>query len=86
MDGVNNHDCATATREIKNILEGTGRFQVDVCTYPDKPEFSRYAAVVSNFNSGHAPDSARWPRETEQALVAVMLGGDDAAGSEERAA
>ena len=34
IDGVNNHDWAAGTRYLRNILEGTGRFRVDVSTYP----------------------------------------------------
>jgi type 1 glutamine amidotransferase len=76
VDGVNNHDWEAATRGIRNILEGSGRFQVEVCTYPScQPDFGRYAAVISNFNSGHAADSARWPRAMEQALVTYVRNG-----------
>ena len=75
VDGVNNHDWATGTRNIKTILEGTGRFTVDVVTFPATPDFKKYALVVNNFNSGHTPTSTRWPRETEQALVDYVRGG-----------
>ena len=40
VDGVNNHDWAAGTSAIKTILEGTGRFTVDIRTYPKLPEFS----------------------------------------------
>jgi type 1 glutamine amidotransferase len=75
IDGVNNHDWAAATRAIRSILTGTGRFTVDVSTWPDKPDFSRYDVVVSNFNGGHTAQATRWPRETEQALDNYVRGG-----------
>ncbi len=75
VDGVNNHDWAAATRAIQNILEGTGRFAVDVCTFPCAPNFARYNVVIDNFNSGFTPDSPRWPRATEDALERYVRSG-----------
>jgi uncharacterized protein len=75
VDGVNNHDWAPATRYIRSILEGTGRFRVDVATWPAKPDFRRYDVVVNNFNGGHTAKGERWGRETEQALVDYVRGG-----------
>ncbi len=75
VDGVNNHDWAAATRAIRSILEGTGRFQVEVATYPNLPDFSRFDVVVSNFNSGHTNGSPRWPSSAERALEAYVRGG-----------
>jgi type 1 glutamine amidotransferase len=75
VDGVNNHDWATATRNIRTILEGTGRFRVDVCTWPARPDFRRYDVVINNFNGGHTVTGTRWPREVEQALVEYVKGG-----------
>ena len=34
VDGQNNHNWAETTPVMKDILEKTGRFQVDVCTSP----------------------------------------------------
>jgi len=75
VDGVNNHDWAAATTAIRTILEGTGRFTVDVCTWPKLPEFSRYDVVVNNFNGGHTATGTRWPAEAERALEAYVNGG-----------
>ncbi|HVW85747.1 MAG TPA: family 16 glycoside hydrolase [Bryobacteraceae bacterium] len=75
IDGINNHDWAAATRAIRSTLEGTGRFRVDVCTWPQKPDFARYDVVVNNFNGGHLPDGVRWPRETELALEKYVRDG-----------
>jgi type 1 glutamine amidotransferase len=75
IDGVNNHDWAPATAAIKTILEGTGRFTVDVCTWPKLPEFSRYRVVIDNFNGGHTATGTRWPAEAERELEAYVSGG-----------
>jgi type 1 glutamine amidotransferase len=68
VDGLNNHDWQAGTRAIRSILEGSGRFRVDVCTWPCKPEFGKYAVVIDNFNGGHTETGTRWPRDTEIAL------------------
>jgi hypothetical protein len=80
VDGVNNHDWQTATRELKSILSATGRFQVDVSTSPPRdappdawmewrPRFDAYNAVLLNWNGGDKGNGLRWPAEVETALV-----------------
>ncbi len=67
IDGQNNHDWKVMTPPMKAALEATGRFKVDVATTPPakaaketweafKPDFSKYAAVVSNYNGQSWPD------------------------------
>ncbi len=79
VDGINNHDWQTATRELRALLLATGRFTVDVSTSPPadapvsawnawNPDFAHYRVVIDNFNGGHTPAGIRWPRRTEQAL------------------
>ncbi len=75
VDGRNNHDWAAGTRAIRSTLEGTGRFNVDVSTFPAQPDFSKYDLVVNNFNGGHLADGVRWPRETEVALEKYVRNG-----------
>src|SRR5437763_17099946 len=75
IDGVNNHDWAAGTRAIQSILEGTGRFTVDVSTFPKLPDFSRYDVVISNFNGGHLATGVRWPADAEQALERYVRNG-----------
>lgn len=75
IDGMNNHDWAPATRAIQTILEGTGRFTVDVSTYPKLPDFSRYNVVINNFNGGHLETGTRWPADAERALEAYVRNG-----------
>jgi type 1 glutamine amidotransferase len=75
IDGVNNHDWAAGTRAIQSILEGTGRFTVEVSTFPKLPEFSHYDVVINNFNGGHLTTGTRWPAAAEQALEAYVRSG-----------
>jgi type 1 glutamine amidotransferase len=76
IDGVNNHDWAAGTRYIRSILEGTGRFHVDVSTHPAAPpDLKRYQAIINNFNGGHTKTGMRWPREVERALVDYVRNG-----------
>jgi type 1 glutamine amidotransferase len=65
VDGANNHDWAAGTRAIRSILEGSGRFTVDVATYPAWKSLSGYDVVVNNFNGGHLAEGKRWTREQE---------------------
>ena len=75
VDGVNNHDWAAGTLAIQTILEGSGRFTVDVATYPKLPDFARYDVVINNFNGGHTETGTRWPADAERALEAFVRGG-----------
>jgi uncharacterized protein len=86
VDGINNHDWERGTRILKEILQASGRFTVDVSTTPRagapasdwqawRPDFSRYDVVVNNWNGGHKNDGVRWPPEVESAFVAYVRGG-----------
>lgn len=78
IDGMNNHDWVAGTRAIRQILEASGRFTVEVSTTPPRPDdpawaqwrpdFSRYDVVINNFNGGHLATGVRWPAAVEQAL------------------
>ncbi len=58
IDGQNNHDWKKTTPILKAALESSKLFTVDVATSPAKgqdmssfkPDFSKYALVVSNYN------------------------------------
>jgi type 1 glutamine amidotransferase len=58
IDGQNNHAWRLTTPVLKQILESSGRFEVDVLTSPPAgadfssfhPQFSKYAVVISNYN------------------------------------
>jgi type 1 glutamine amidotransferase len=79
VDGQNNHDWKKTTPPLKQYLEQTGLFAVDVATSPPKghdlsgfkPNFAAYDVVVSNYGFGGDP----WPEETNKALVDYMEGG-----------
>jgi type 1 glutamine amidotransferase len=86
VDGMNNHDWPRATRLLKQILAGSGRFNVDVATSPAddapaaaweqwRPRFARYDVVLSNFNGGHKPTDRHWPRWLEASLEAYVAEG-----------
>lgn len=77
IDGQNNHKWQETTPLIQRTLEATGLFQIDVATFPSnpaelgsfKPDFSPYAAVVSNYNG------APWPEETQKAFEQFVASG-----------
>jgi uncharacterized protein len=77
VDGQNNHkNWPDTTKMMKKYLEQTGLFTVDVATTAPKgsdasfkPEFKKYAVVVSNYN-GDA-----WPKETQAAFADYVKGG-----------
>lgn len=75
LDGQNNHNWKATTPILKESLEKTGLFKVDVATSGPKdtsgfqPKFSDYAVVVSNYN-GKA-----WPKETQVAFVDFVKNG-----------
>lgn len=77
VDGQNNHRVwPKTTQMMKQYLQQTGLFTVDVATTAAKgtdanfkPKFSDYSVVISNYNG------APWPKETQDNLVAYMKGG-----------
>jgi type 1 glutamine amidotransferase len=86
VDGMNNHDWPRATHILKQILQDSGRFTVDVSTSPQaaapkeqwhawRPDFAKYDVVVNNFNGGLGGEGFRWPKEVETALEAYVRNG-----------
>ncbi len=77
IDGQNNHDWKATTPILKQILEETGLFAVDVATSPGtkkdmstfKPNFAAYQVIVANY-TGDA-----WPQETQATFVKYMRAG-----------
>lgn len=70
IDGQNNHKWDITTPVLKNALESSGAFTVDVSTTPPKnapkeawntwkPSFKDYRAVVSNYNGEAWPEAVR---------------------------
>jgi uncharacterized protein len=77
VDGQNNHEWKTTTPILREILESSGRFTVDVATSPPagtdmsgfRPKFAEYEVVVSNYNGD------TWPATTGAAFDAYVQGG-----------
>jgi uncharacterized protein len=77
VDGQNVHKWQETTPVLKQLMEDSGLFQVDVATSPAKgqdmsgfrPKFSDYAVVVLNYQGDD------WPEETRQAFVDYVKGG-----------
>jgi uncharacterized protein len=81
VDGVNNHDWQAGTSGIQSILTEAGGFKIDVETLsPEtlekwRPDFTKYAVIINNFNGGHMDTGLRWPAEAEHALEAFVRAG-----------
>lgn len=77
VDGQNGHNWAETTPVLKQLLEETGLFKVDVATSPAKgqdmsgfkPDFAAYKVVVSNYQGDE------WPEDTKKAFVEYVQGG-----------
>ncbi len=77
IDGQNNHNWKVTTPLMQQILEGCGRFDVDIATAPGRgkrlesfsPEFSEYDVVVSNYNG------QSWSEATQEAFEKFVAGG-----------
>ncbi len=77
VDGQNNHNWAGTTPVLKQLLEETGLFVVDVATTPPakqpmngfSPDFAKYDVVVSNYNGDD------WPAATKTAFEKYMDNG-----------
>jgi type 1 glutamine amidotransferase len=67
VDGHNNHNWKATTPVMKQVLEETGRFKVDVATAPGdkealasfRPKFSDYQVILSNYNGPGWPEPTR---------------------------
>ena len=79
VDGQNNHKWAETTPVLKEMMEASGRFTVDVSTCPArgedmtayKPDFAAYDLVV--VNNGNKADA--WPGKTELAFEKFVSDG-----------
>jgi hypothetical protein len=80
IDGQNNHQWQQTTPVLKDALESCGKFEVTVSTSPPKgakpddwaawnPEFSKYDAVLSNYNG------ESWPKVVEESFEKYVGGG-----------
>jgi type 1 glutamine amidotransferase len=77
VEGQNNHKAwPNTTKMMKQYLEETGLFKVDVVTTAPQgtdenfhPTFSDYQVVISNYNG------AAWPKATQESFVDYMKNG-----------
>ncbi len=80
LDGQNNHDWKSTTPVLRHALESCGRFEVTVSTSPPNgsapdawaawnPEFSKYDAVLSNYNG------ELWPEKIRKSFEEYVAGG-----------
>jgi len=77
VTGQNNHDWKTSTPILKQLLDQTGLFDVDVAVSPRagenmdnfKPDFAHYDVVVLDYNGD------TWPKETREAFVEYVRTG-----------
>ena len=80
VDGQNNHAWKETTPILKEILEGTGRFAVEVATTPPQgrdmtsfnPRFGDYAGVVCNYTGDP------WPANVRRNFAEYVRGGGGA--------
>jgi len=77
VNGQNNHNWKIATASMKQILEGSELFTVDIVTSPEKgadmsgfkPNFSGYDLVVMDYNGDE------WSAETKSSFVSYVKNG-----------
>jgi type 1 glutamine amidotransferase len=80
IDGQNNHNWKATTPVLKEALEESGHFTVDVSTSPGKgakpedmqqwnPKFADYDAVLSNYNG------QMWSKQTQDSFVSYVKNG-----------
>lgn len=82
VDGFSNHDWKQTTEVIKWILEGSGKFKVEVSTIPSdsiarqkwNPDFEPYAVVIQNTNNIHNPKLS-WPEPAQNSLEHYVQNG-----------
>ena len=82
VDGFSNHDWKQTTALTKWILEGSGRFAVDVSTIPDdsiarfswRADFKKYQVIIQNTNNIWEPH-LQWPAAAEKELEEYVRNG-----------
>ena len=78
LSGRNNHDWKATTPLLKEILEHSGRFAVDVTADPsrlDSAMLKRYDVVVSNWSGFPEMDKRQWGEKAEKAFVDFIRDG-----------
>ncbi len=78
FSGKNNHDWKRTTPVLKQILEASGRFAVDVTDKPadcDARTLAKYSVVVSNWTNWPDVKQREWGPVAEKALLDHVRGG-----------
>ncbi len=82
LSGQNNHEWQETTPFLKQILEDTGRFSVDITEHPEQmsaEQLKPYAIIVSNWNAyGNRKGTAlvtEWPKAAQAAYLNFVLEG-----------
>lgn len=86
LDGFSNHDWAHTTALIRQVLEPSGRFRVEVATCPprsDAPGFDAFRPQLSGcdvvlVNCNSLGNGGQWPERLKQDFVAFVQNGGGA--------
>jgi uncharacterized protein len=81
LDGSNNHDWRATSPVIADILQRTGKFELTTVSVANDalatfaPDWSKYAAVVMNYNTGIDSRAPEWPEATKAAFARYVKEG-----------
>lgn len=78
LSGANNHDWKTTTPALKKILEGSGRFSVEVTENPAECTADRLAnvdVIVSNWTAWPDVEGRPWGPDAEKAFLDFVRNG-----------
>ena len=78
LSGQNNHNWHQTTPALEAILTASGRFKVEVTEHPetcDAGTFSRFDALLSNWNTFGNPVVKDWPTPTREAFLSFVRHG-----------
>jgi len=78
LSGKNNHNWQLTTPVIKNILEGSGRFNVTISNNPESlnyHELDKYDVIISNWNTWPDVTGMRWNSQLEKSFLRFIADG-----------
>jgi len=78
FSGQNNHNWRATTPKLKAILEGSGRFTVDVTEHPEECSalmLQKYDVLLSNWNTFGKPAVTNWPTAMRSAFLDFVRSG-----------
>lgn len=77
ITGMNNHDWNATTESLKNGMEASGRFNVDVSLKPEEitaASIAKYDVLISNWNC-FGKGNVRWGNAAEKAIEEFVKNG-----------